>query len=74
MAQRINALVHVGMDADEVAEVIGCPVASVVNHGNGYAVVNPAPVEVEAKPVAKPKGKAKVAKTPVAEMDPALDS
>ena len=70
MAQRINALVHVGMDADEVAEVIGCPVASVVNHGNGYAIVTPH------KAVAKPKAaapKAK-AKTPEVEMDPALDS
>lgn len=67
MAQRVNALVHVGMDADEVAEVIGCPVASVVSHGNGYAIVKPAPV-VRKAAVRKPKPKVEP------EMDPALDS
>jgi hypothetical protein len=72
MAQRINALVHVGMDADEVAEVIGCPVASVVNHGNGYAIIDPSKCP-PAKKAAAPRAKAKVA-TPEVEMDPALDS
>jgi hypothetical protein len=71
MAQRINALVHGGLSADEAAEIIGCPVAALVQHGNGYAIIDPAKCPVEKVKAPKPKAKAK---TPVAEMDPALDS
>jgi hypothetical protein len=69
MAQRIDALVHTDMSAEEAAEVIGCPLGSLVSYGNGYAVVKPAPAVVRKAPVRKPKPKVEVV-----EMDPALDS
>jgi hypothetical protein len=68
MAQRVNALVHVGMDADEAAEIIGCPVASVVSYGNGYAIVN---CECEAEVIEDDDEEEEAAEV---EMDPALDS
>ena len=67
MAQRINALVHVGMDADEAAEIIGCPVESVVSYGNGYAIVN---CDCEAEVIEDDDAEEADAE----EMDPALDS
>lgn len=41
MAERIDALVTADMSAEEAAEVIGCPLDALVQHGNGYAVCNP---------------------------------
>jgi hypothetical protein len=39
MAQRINALVHGGMSAEDAAEVIGIDPSVLVQHGNGFAII-----------------------------------
>lgn len=48
MARRVNALVHVGMSAEEAAEIVGCPLVALVQYGNGYAIIDAiwgAPIE-----------------------------
>ena len=69
MGQRINALVHGGMSAEDAAEIIGVHVSALVQHGNGYAIID-LPEEVtneDAEAGLDDEDEAE-------EMDPALDS
>jgi hypothetical protein len=68
MAQRINALVHGGMSAEEAAEIIGIDPSALVQHGNGYAIVTEAIVADEAETGLDAD------EDEAEEMDPALDS
>ena len=55
MSQRIDALVHGDLSAEEAAEVIGCPLDALVQHGNGYAVVVPFEAPKPRRKSPKPK-------------------
>ena len=72
MGQRINALVHGGMSAEDAAEIIGVHVSALVQHGNGYAIID-LPEEVTNEDAEAGLDEDDT-EADAEEMDPALDS